>query len=151
QLRARFPRLDAALRGEGLTTKKALAEFPKWARQNGDARLDDVELTALAEALPASAVADALRSLLGGWMDGRSQSWLSGWRDITNASNERTVIASVMPRLGVGHTLPLLFTEQPANLNAALLGNWCCLSFDYVARTKVGGTHLTYGYLKQFP
>ena len=23
--------------------------------------------------------------------------------------------------------------------------------FDFVARQKVGGTHLTYGYLKQFP
>ena len=151
QLRARFPRLDAALRGEGLTTKKALADFPKWATQNRNARLDGTELAALAETLRATTLADALRLLLDGWMDRRSPSWLMGWRDITNATNERTVIASVVPRLGVGHTLPLLFTEQPANLNAALLGNWCCLSFDYVTRTKVGGTHLTYGYLKQFP
>jgi len=36
-------------------------------------------------------------------------------------------------------------------MDAALLGNWLSLTFDYVARTKVGGTHLTYGYLKQFP
>lgn len=47
--------------------------------------------------------------------------------------------------------MPLLFVDQPPAVSAALLGNWCSLTFDYVARTKVGGTHLTYGYLKQFP
>lgn len=151
QLRARFSRLEAVLRGEGMTTRKALTDFPKWAAQNRDARLDDAELTVLSETLRSSALADALLALLDRWMDRRSPRWLMGWRDICRSTDERTVIASVMPRLGVGHTLPLLFTEQPANLNAALLGNWCSLTFDYVARTKVGGTHLTYGYLKQFP
>jgi hypothetical protein len=32
-----------------------------------------------------------------------------------------------------------------------LLGNLLALVLDFVARVKVGGTHLTYGYLKQFP
>jgi hypothetical protein len=32
-----------------------------------------------------------------------------------------------------------------------LLGNLDCITLDYVARQKVGGTHLTYGYLKQLP
>lgn len=77
--------------------------------------------------------------------------WLMGWRDITNATNERTVIASVMPRVGVGHTISLMFATQEASLSAALLGNFESLALDYIARVKVGGTHLTYGYLKQFP
>ena len=34
---------------------------------------------------------------------------------------------------------------------AALLANWLALTFDYIARQKVGGTSLTYFYLKQFP
>ena len=39
--------------------------------------------------------------------------WLMGWRDITNATNERTVIASVVPRVGVGNQMPLmLFAER---------------------------------------
>jgi hypothetical protein len=46
----------------------------------------------------------ALLELVDGWMDSRSPRWLMGWRDITNATNERTVIASVVPRVGVGHT-----------------------------------------------
>jgi hypothetical protein len=77
--------------------------------------------------------------------------WLMGWRDITNATNERTVIASLMPLVGVGHTMPLVFTEIVGLKAAALLGNFCSLVLDFCARVKVGGTHLTYGYLKQFP
>lgn len=82
-----------------------------------------------------------------GWERG----WLMGWRDITNATNERTVIASVVPRGAVGHTMPLFMTEQPAQRVAMLLANLLSLTLDFVARVKVGGTHLTYGYLKQFP
>ena len=39
--------------------------------------------------------------------------WLMGWRDITNATNERTVIASVFPKVGVGNNLPVWYVGQP--------------------------------------
>lgn len=153
QLKARFPCLNDVLLGEGLTTSKALAEFPKWAAQNHDARLDNDELATLDEALRASALADALRVLLDLWLDRRSPRWLMGWRDITNATNERTVIASVVPRVGVGNNLPLmLFRSDVAGAPlAALLGNLCSMAFDFVARHKVGGTHLNYFIYKQLP
>jgi len=150
-LRERFPRLDTALRGEGLTTKRAVAEFPKWAMQHLDTNLSDTDLSDLAQTLRAPSWAGALRTLLDGWMDQRSPRWLMGWRDICRSTDERTVIASVIPRVGVGHTMPLLFTQQSPALHAALLANWLSLVFDYLARTKVGGTHLTYNYLKQLP
>ncbi len=82
-----------------------------------------------------------------GWTRG----WMMGWRDITNATNERTVIAAVVPRVGVGHTMPLFITAQEPQLAATLLANFSALVLDFIARVKVGGTHLTYGYLKQFP
>lgn len=82
---------------------------------------------------------------------GWSRGWLMGWRDIARATDERTVIATVSPRVAVGHTSPLFFTSVRPDLAAAFLGNWSALTLDYVARQKVGGTHLTYGYLKQFP
>jgi hypothetical protein len=151
QLKARFPRLNEVLHGEGLTTRRALAEFPKWATQNLDVRLDDGELTTLAEVLSASDLSEALRTLLDRWIDERSPRWLMGWRDITGVEKVRTVIGTVVPRLGVGHTLPLFFSQAEAPLQACLLANWLSMTFDYVARQKVGGTHLTYGYLKQFP
>lgn len=79
--------------------------------------------------------------------------WLMGWRDITNATNERTVISSVLPRVGVGNNLPLMLFEERSNLQeyAALLGNLCALSFDFVARHKTGGTHMNYFIYKQLP
>lgn len=153
QFKARFPRLNEVLRGEGLTTRKALADFPKWAAQNRDARLDDGELEDLGEALRASTLIEALRTLFDHWMDRRSPRWLMGWRDITNATNERTVIASVAPRVGVGNNMPLmLFGQDIATCPlAALLGNLCSMTFDFVARHKVGGTHLNYFIYKQLP
>lgn len=77
--------------------------------------------------------------------------WLIGWRDICRATDERTVIASVIARMGVGHTMPLVMTTKEPKQVAALLGNFGSMVLDFVARAKVGGTHLTYGYLKQFP
>lgn len=82
----------------------------------------------------------------------QARQWLMGWRDITNATNERTVIAGVLPRVGVGHTYPLFFSKLgDAQQEIMLLGNFNSIVFDFIARQKVGGTHLTYGYLKQFP
>ncbi|AUV16944.1 restriction endonuclease [Aeromonas sp. ASNIH7] len=79
------------------------------------------------------------------------RSWLMGWRDICRATDERTVIASVVPKVGVGHTMPLFMVTQEIAKVAALLANLGTLVLDFCARVKVGGTHLTYGYLKQFP
>jgi hypothetical protein len=151
ELKARFSRLSQALVGAGLNTRKALVDFPKWAAQNQDARLSDAELADLATALDSRELDAALRTLLDSWMDARSPRWLLGWRDITGVEKVRTVIAEVVPRAGVGHTMPLAFSVEPPRLLAALLGNWLSMTFDYAARQKVGGTHLTYGFLKQLP
>jgi hypothetical protein len=82
-----------------------------------------------------------------------SRGWLMGWRDICRATDERTVIASVVPRVGVGNQMPLmLFAERENNSAfAALLGNLCALAFDFVARHKTGGTHMNYFIFKQLP
>lgn len=77
--------------------------------------------------------------------------WLMGWRDITNATNERTVIASVFPKVGTNHKVPLFYLSSHPRIAAAFLANLTTLPFDYVARQKIGGTSLTYFYLKQFP
>ena len=81
-----------------------------------------------------------------GWMRG----WLMGWRDISKSWNERTVIFGLLPRVAIGHTAPLMFSPAEPRLLAALIGNMNALVLDFIARQKVGGTHLTYGYLNQF-
>jgi hypothetical protein len=81
-----------------------------------------------------------------------SPRWFLGWRDITNSTNERTLIASAVPRVAVGHTAPLAFCPGMTPLSVALLlANLNAIAADYVARQKVGGTHITYNLLKQFP
>lgn len=77
--------------------------------------------------------------------------WLMGWRDICRATDERTVIASIIPLSAVGHTMPLFFPETKPSLWACLLACFTSITLDFCARQAVGGTHLTYGYLKQFP
>ena len=79
------------------------------------------------------------------------ESWLLGWRDITNATNERTTIATVFPRFGVGHTIRLMHVDADPAATAGFLANSCSLVLDFVARQKVGGTHLTVGNWFQFP
>lgn len=152
QLKVRFPLLAEALLGASLTTRKALVEFPKWGAQNLDARLSDAELADLETVLQDADLPSAVRILLDVWMDERSPRWLMGWRDITGVEKMRTVIASVVPRVGVNHKLPLfrLSENTTAQMAAVFLCNTCSLVLDYIARQKVGGTSLTYHYIKQF-
>lgn len=81
-------------------------------------------------------------------LDGKVDTdWLLGWRDICRSTDERTMITSVLPRAAVNHKLPLAFTSHQDSLAAV----WSSFAFDYVARQKIGGTSMTYFYLKQFP
>lgn len=77
--------------------------------------------------------------------------WFISFKDVTAATNERTTIFSVIPLVGVGHTSPLMLTQTPPQKIGCLLCNLNSIVVDYCARTKVGGLHLTFTYLKQFP
>ncbi len=81
-----------------------------------------------------------------------NRSWLYIFKDVTSVTNERTVISSVIPLAGVGHTAPIVFPKKnEPKLIACLVANLNSLILDFIARQKVGGLHLTYGYVKQFP
>jgi hypothetical protein len=82
-----------------------------------------------------------------GWTLG----WLVGWRDITNATNERTLIANVIPRLGSGDKFLLTFPDMQARYCAALLATMNSLVCDFVVRQKIGGTSLKLYLIKQIP
>jgi hypothetical protein len=87
-----------------------------------------------------------------GELKGRwSRSWLLGWRDITGTEKIRTIIAAVIPRVAVGNELPLTLPIASPVAVAALAANLNSFILDYVARQKVGGTHLNYFLLKQLP
>jgi hypothetical protein len=83
---------------------------------------------------------------------GWERKWLTGWRDITNATNERTVISAVFPRVGAGDTLLIKMPSvSDFRLNAANLANLTSISLDYASRQKIGGTHMKYNIFKQLP
>lgn len=81
-----------------------------------------------------------------GWERG----WILGWRDICRASDERTMICSIAPAYGFGHPFPLVLPSDP-EYAPLLLTVLSSMAFDYSVRQKIGGTHLTYGYVTQLP
>lgn len=110
------------------------------------------------------------------WPSG--QEWAIGFRDITSATNLRTLIACVVPRVAFGNVLPLLLPASPTRLpsrNLAsslssvipltdhatamsykesaslLIANLGVLILDYVARNKVQSLHMSSYILEQLP
>ncbi|MCB9495962.1 MAG: N-6 DNA methylase [Fibrobacteria bacterium] len=85
----------------------------------------------------------------------RKPKWLMGFRDIARSTDERTVIANVLPCVAVGNNLPLMqfdgILEYDLKRFACLLANLDALVFDFVARHKVGGVHLNFFLVKQLP
>ena len=77
--------------------------------------------------------------------------WLLGWRDIARASDIRTVISCIVPRAAANHTFPLMTTASDPQLVTSLCANLSSIPFDYCARQKVGGTHLTFFTMRQLP
>ena len=85
-------------------------------------------------------------------LDGRWDGhWLLGWRDICRSTDERTVIANVIPRVGVGNKFLLALPARPPGEVACMLANLNSFALDYVSRQKTGGTSLSYFILKQLP
>lgn len=76
--------------------------------------------------------------------------WFLGFRDITNTTNERTSIYSVLPMSGIGNNMPILLTEANTLLKLLLFANNCSLILDFFARQKIAGTHMNFFYVEQF-
>jgi N-6 DNA Methylase len=86
--------------------------------------------------------------LAGKW----DKEWLIGFRSITSATNERTSIFSVLPKVAIGHKAPLIFVDQKCvALAGCLIANVNSLVFEFVTRQKIGGTDFSLFMLKQLP
>jgi very-short-patch-repair endonuclease len=92
--------------------------------------------------------AEAVQARLGDWRRG----WLLGFRDVARSTDERTAIFSLLPRVGVGHTMPIVLTGEISAIHlSCFLANLNVLIFDWALRQKIGGTHLTFFILRQLP
>ncbi len=76
--------------------------------------------------------------------------WVLAFRDITNPTNERTIVSAILPKAGYNNKAPLLDTSD-AELAAKLCGNFCSLAFDFVARKKMQGTNANWYIVEQLP
>ena len=76
--------------------------------------------------------------------------WLLGFRDITNNTNERTLISIIFPRIPATVKLPTIGIEN-WNHCYGLLANFTSFVIDYVARQKLGGTSMSFYIFKQLP
>lgn len=85
-------------------------------------------------------------------LDSWHRDWLVVWRDIARNTDQRTVIASLVPKSGSDFTLRVGFAPSvdPRQIGC-LLANLNGLAFDYCARQKLGGTHLSDYIVKQLP
>jgi len=95
------------------------------------------------------------------WVDGREvwrlltqrhwqHCWLTGYRDITNATNERTAIASLLPLGGAAQPLNLFLPESPAHA-LCWVAAMNSFALDFVARQMIGGVHLNITTCRQLP
>lgn len=77
---------------------------------------------------------------------------LQAFRDITNATNERTLIADNLPLGPVGNNAPIIsYREYRAVAYALVLANANSIPLDWAARNSVGGVHLSFFIVKQLP
>ncbi len=77
--------------------------------------------------------------------------WLLSYRRFGPSTNERSIIAKFCPKLGLGDSEFIINTDKNSQLECCLLQNLNTFVFDYLARTKIGGTNINFYLLRQLP
>lgn len=78
--------------------------------------------------------------------------WLFSYMDVCSVTNERTVIASIIPLSAPSFSLRVLSSSKAtSNEISCLLANFCGFIFDYYVRQFVGGLHLSDFIMYQMP
>lgn len=81
-----------------------------------------------------------------------NEPWMLAFRDISRSTDERTVIATVLPsNYAAGNKAPLLLPNVDPKQAACLLANLNSLVLDYVERIKQSSTNVNFYLLKQLP
>lgn len=77
--------------------------------------------------------------------------WLLAWRNITNSTNERNIVASIIPLLPTDFTLRVAAKLSQPELSYLLLANFNSLVLDSLIRQRLGGNNLSDYILFQSP
>ena len=79
-----------------------------------------------------------------------SMKWQLGFTNVTSPTNERSMLPCFIPKVAVGHSMPLIMGDDQANLME--LGAYLSsIPFDYIGRQKLGGVNYTFFIVKQIP
>jgi hypothetical protein len=78
--------------------------------------------------------------------------WFMGFRNaISTVADARSVSFCVVPKYGVGNSLPLILSEKEPKYLCALIANFNTFIIDYITRNKVSGGNLNFYIVKQLP
>ncbi|MGH7753583.1 MAG: Eco57I restriction-modification methylase domain-containing protein, partial [Gemmatimonadales bacterium] len=84
-------------------------------------------------------------ALAGRW----NHDWLPGFRDICRSTDERTMVAGLLPRTAVGNKIPLQLAKVEFSwLLPTIQASFAC---DFSARQKLGGTTMNFFIAEQVP
>ena len=86
-------------------------------------------------------------------LDGRLRPAYLCYKDVTSATNQRTMIAAMIPHVAVANSAPLMLTGEDIGprQTSCLLANLNGFVLDFIARQKVGGVHLNFFIVEQLP
>ena len=91
--------------------------------------------------------ADVDRKVQGRW----DKNWFFGWRDICRATDERTSISTLLPRVALGNKIPIAMPDCSLDQVAMLQATLSSFALDFAARQKLGSITMNYFVFMQLP
>ena len=83
---------------------------------------------------------------------GWGNNWVVAYKDITASTNERTMIATILPFPSCNFTIRCaFFASRDVAAACCFLANLNSIAFDYLARQSLSGLHLSDYIVKQLP
>jgi hypothetical protein len=81
--------------------------------------------------------------------------WALSFKQVTSPTNVRSLIAAMIPKSGVGHSMAVVLPEKKSshavNSLPLLLANFNTFAFDYLGRQKLQGQNYSLYILEQLP
>ncbi len=76
---------------------------------------------------------------------------LFAYKDVTSPTNQRTMIAAMVPIAGVVNSAPLVFVAAKVRQECCLLANFDSIAYDFIMRQKISNVHLNFFIVEQVP
>jgi len=82
----------------------------------------------------------------------KQSDYFIAYRNITNATNIRTCVCTIIPKSAVGNSAPLIYLSNASKiLQCCFIANQSSICCDYVVRQKMGGMNFNFYIMNQLP